>query len=313
LQEIVDDEMRQVASEWQPAAATAIVLDPKVGAVLALADPATARRAYVPGSTLKAITIAAALDAGAIRADQRVDCGGGARSYGERVLRDAGANGWLPVPEVLAVSSNVGTSKIFEALGGARLREYLGRFHFGDASPVELRDVARGELPEMLDGDPFEAAVAAIGLRVTATPLQIAAAYAALANGGEYVAPTLVRRVLDESGRAAQTRAPAPERVIRAETARAVMTMLEGAVHGDRATGKGARIQGARVAGKTGTAEWTTPDSVKHTYSSFVGVVPADAPRYVILVGVEAPRDGAPGGKVAAPPFARIAARALSR
>jgi cell division protein FtsI (penicillin-binding protein 3) len=91
------------------------------------------------------------------------------------------------------------------------------------------------------------------------------------------------------------------------------MAMLEGAVQGEPATGKAAKVDGVRVAGKTGTAEWTTPDDdKKHIYSSFVGILPADAPRYVILVGVEAPRDDAPGGKVAAPAFARIATRALS-
>jgi cell division protein FtsI (penicillin-binding protein 3) len=99
---------------------------------------------------------------------------------------------------------------------------------------------------------------------------------------------------------------------MRAETAEAMMKLLERVVQGDHGTGKGARVQGVRVAGKTGTGGYTTPDGQDHVYSSFIGVIPADAPRYVILVGAADPREGASGAVLAAPAFAKIAARVLS-
>jgi cell division protein FtsI (penicillin-binding protein 3) len=136
---------------------------------------------------------------------------------------------------------------------------------------------------------------------MTASPLQVAAAYAAFANDGAYVAPTLSRRA----------GSPPREAILRPETARAVLAMLEQAVTSERATGKQARLSGARVAGKTGTASWDLPGGGEGTYASFVGIVPADRPRFVILVGIEAPREGGNGGNVAAPAFARVASRAL--
>lgn len=136
---------------------------------------------------------------------------------------------------------------------------------------------------------------------MTASPLQLASAYAALANGGVYVPPTRVRR----------TGEVPREALVRPETARAVVAMLEGAVNGERATGSLARIEGPRVAGKTGTAGWTLPDGTEGIYASFVGFVPSSAPRFVILVGLVQPREGAFGGAAAAPVFARVATRAL--
>jgi cell division protein FtsI (penicillin-binding protein 3) len=266
-------------------------------------DPAASSRAYVTGSTLKPVTIGAALDTGAVRADQRFDCAPTAK------IHDPSPHGELALSEVLAVSSNVGTAKVFDLLGGARLGTYLTRFHFGEPSTVQLRGVATGNVPSPIP-DGAAGARFAIGEQATATPFQIAAAYAAIANGGEYVAPTLVRRVLDDSGRATWTHTPTRERVLGAEASRTVMTMLEGVV--DSGTGKAARVPGVRVAGKTGSAEYEIAGATR-LYASFVGIVPAEAPRYVILVGVESPREDAWGGTVAAPVFARIAARALPK
>jgi cell division protein FtsI (penicillin-binding protein 3) len=135
---------------------------------------------------------------------------------------------------------------------------------------------------------------------MTASPLQLAAAYATFANDGAYVAPTLTRRA----------GLPAREVLLKPDTARTVVGMLEGVVAGDRATGKEARVAGVRVAGKTGTSEWSVPGG-DGIYASFVGIVPADHPRFVIVVGVEGPREGGTGGSVAAPTFARVATRAL--
>ncbi|MET0595173.1 MAG: penicillin-binding transpeptidase domain-containing protein, partial [Polyangiaceae bacterium] len=151
----------------------------------------------------------------------------------------------------------------------------------------------------------------AVGDGLVTTPLQMIGAYAVFANGGEYIAPAIVRAIREPGGRVTWrnpgTRVPA----IRAKTASAMLELLESAVDGPRATGKAARIAGVRVAGKTGTSQLHNP-SASQVYASFIGIVPADAPRYVILVGVVDPGDGAWGGTVAAPAFARIATRALS-
>jgi beta-lactamase regulating signal transducer with metallopeptidase domain len=306
IQKIADEELDRTIAEWQPAAGAIVVLDPATGEILANAgraggEPAdvAVQRAYVTGSTLKAVTLAAALEEGVVTPADRFDCENGARAYGARTLRDAGAYGSLTVPEMLAVSSNIGFSKVFDRLGGERLGRWLRHFHFGVA-PGVFGAVA-GELPGRLEDRSFDGAMAAIGEAMTASPLQLAAAYAAFANDGAYVAPTLTRR----AGSAPR------EMILRPETARAVVAMLEEAVNGEFATGKQARIAGTRVAGKTGTAEWRLPDGGEGVYASFVGIVPADRPRFVIVVGVEAPRGGESGGKIAAPAFARVASRAL--
>jgi beta-lactamase regulating signal transducer with metallopeptidase domain len=305
LQQLADEEIDRTVAEWQPAAATIVVLDPRTGEILANAGRAhgaradlALQRAYVIGSTFKPVMLAAALDEGVVTPADRFDCENGARAYGDRILRDAGAYGTLTVPEMLAVSTNVGFSKVFDRLGGDRLGHWLRRFHFG-AAPA-LPGAAAGTLPARIEDQSFEGACVAIGEgRMTATPLQLVAAYAVLANDGIYLAPTLTRR------------SPAPgEPLLKPSTAGAVVAMLEEAVNSEHATGKAARIAGVRVAGKTGTAAWL-PDGSEGTYSSFVGIVPAEHPRFVILVGVESPRGNESGGKVAAPAFARLASRAL--
>lgn len=127
-----------------------------------------------------------------------------------------------------------------------------------------------------------------IGGTMSATPRQVALAYAALADGGDGI--------------------------VKPSTAARVSTLLEGVVASEHGTGKKARVAGARVAGKTGTSDWTAPDGTTMTYASFVGYVPADRPRYVIFVGVESPSgEKAWGGEVAAPVFSRVAAHALTR
>ncbi|HMI88077.1 MAG TPA: penicillin-binding transpeptidase domain-containing protein [Polyangiaceae bacterium] len=309
LQAIVDDELAHLVAAHHPAAATAIMLDPIKGELLAIGDAATARRAFVTGSTIKPLTVAAALEAGAVRLDQKFDCR--PRSIGSRTIHDGKERGMLDVAGILEVSSNVGASQIFEATGKERFDEMLARLHLGEASSVELPNVARGDVPKTARLDAYDGAMIAVGEGLTATPLQMAALYGAFANRGEYVAPTLVRKVTDDSGRAMPSRAAARERVMRVDTAQTVMQMLERAVSGDQATGKRGRVQGVRVAGKTGTGGWTTPDGKEHVYASFIGIVPADAPRYVILVGAADVGENGSGPVVAAPAFAKIAARAL--
>lgn len=284
LQRIAEDEARRVHAEWGARRVAIVVLDPKTGALLATSDDAPGKP-IVPASTLKPLTVAMALDGALITPEQRFDCGNGARAYGDDQLRDAGEYGSLDVGEILAVSSNVGVSRIFDVLGGARLGDGLRRFHLGAPSSIP-------------DGT-LRGAIIAIGEGSTTTPAAMAAAYGVFANDGLYAAS-------GSSG---------PERVVKAATARTVRSLLEGVVTGERATGKAASVPGVRVGGKTGTSD--DPDCEQcaqgpGTFASFVGIVPLDRPRFVIYVGVGQPAKEGSGGTIAAPAFARIASRALA-
>ena len=259
------------------------------------------RTFWVTGSTLKALTLTAALEEGAVTPTDRFDCQHGHWNYDHKVLHDAGSHGVLGVSEMLAVSTNIGFAKIFDRLGGDKLGRWLRLFHLGVAPPVP--GATAGWIPEHIEDHSYAGAVTAIGESLTASPLQLAAAYAAIANGGAYVAPTLERR-----------RGDAPREVImKPETARVMVSMLEDAVDGEHATGRPARIAGVRVAGKTGTAGWDNPDGSEGSYASFVGFVPSRAPRFVIVVGVEQPGEGYTGASIAAPAFARVGSRILAR
>jgi cell division protein FtsI (penicillin-binding protein 3) len=288
IQRIADEELDRMTKEWTPCASIVLVLDPQTGAVLAASHRGgtepnaqlAANRPMVPGSTLKPLVVAAALEDGVIKPGDRFD----ASPLPLGTIVDDTPHGTLDVGEILAVSSNVGMSKIFDQLGGAKLSAWTKRFHFASA-PAAIADGTAG-------------AAFAIGIKMPSTPLEMAAAYATLANGGVYHAPTFVPAHTDG------------ERIVGADTAAKVLELLEG-VTGERGTGKAARVDGIRVAGKTGTAK--LGQGATDYYSSFVGTAPLDHPRYVIFVGAETPRDGGTGGQVAAPVFGRLMTRLLAR
>jgi cell division protein FtsI (penicillin-binding protein 3) len=185
----------------------------------------------------------------------------------------------------LAVSSNVGVSHIFDNLGGERLGDGLRRFHVD--APAEIPSTS------------LRGAIIAIGEGSTTTPLALASAYRVFANDGVYTAPGSAQG----------------ERVIKAETARTLRNMLETVVTGEQATGRAAQVNGVRVGGKTGTSDDPECEACAQgpgLFASFVGIVPIDRPRYVIYVGVGQPNEAGTGGTLAAPVFARIAARLLA-
>jgi cell division protein FtsI (penicillin-binding protein 3) len=298
IQHAVGEELDRIVAEWSPSRAVAVVLDLTTGEVLALDGRARGRKesalasthAWVAGSTLKTITLAAALEERTITLDQRFGCG--KRLIGGEIFHDAseGPCETLDAAGVVATSSNVGTSYVFDTLGSARLTPWLVKFHVGDAP---------GELPKIDDDKTVRAMEFASGEVAKATPLQMAAAYAAIFNDGVYVAPSFDHHPSVGS------------RVLKQDTARALVQMLEGAVRGE-GTGKAARIAGARVAGKTGTAEATDEAGADVYYASFVGSVLDREPRFVALVGLEVPEGKATGATAAAPAWARLVSRILS-
>ncbi|MEI9941067.1 MAG: penicillin-binding transpeptidase domain-containing protein [Pseudomonadota bacterium] len=221
LQAITDDEARCVRAEWGAERVAILVLDPRTGLLLASSDNAPGQP-IVPASTLKPLIVAMALDADLITPEQRFDCGNGTRNYGSLVLRDAGQYGSLDAGEILAVSSNIGASRIFDLLGGERLGDGLRRFHVG--------------APSVIPSGTMKGAIIAMGEGSTTTPFALASAYGVFANDGLLASPGSAQ----------------PERVIKASTAKTLRAMLEGAVSGERATGKAAAVAGARVGGKNG-------------------------------------------------------------
>jgi membrane carboxypeptidase/penicillin-binding protein len=304
IQRAADEEIAAIATQWSPELATIIVLDPATGEILANVGQSAGKTADVastvamdPGSTLKPITIAAALELHAITVDQKFECGPNPRVYGDKALQDAHSGlGTLDIAHILAVSSNIGTSHIFDALGGDNLGLWLRRFHFGEAPGI--RGAAAGAVPAQIVTGSFEGAMLAIGEGLSATPLQMIAAYGAIAGDGVYHAPTL-----DRGGSTA-------ERLVSSETAKSVMALLDTVVTGETGTGTAARVDGVHVAGKTGTAQWTGPDGRERTYASFIGIADLSSRRIVALVGIEAaPRDDLYGGNSAAPAFARLVKR----
>jgi len=280
LQRIVVEEVARARHDSGATRVAAVILDAKHGEVLAMDDDEPGRPIPV-ASTLKPLTIALALDGGYITLDQRFDCGNGRRSYGpdgSRALLDAGSYGWLDAGQILAVSSNIGISRVFDALGGARLKRGLERFQL--------------ETPPQVDDGSLEGAMLAMGA-LHATPVALAAAYGVLARDGLY--PLAMRTSTSQ----------APARVIGSATARTVRSLLEEAVYGDEATGRLAQVPGVRVAGKTGTA-----DGDAHV-ALFAGMLPAEAPRFVIVVAVSEAQTHGTGATLAAPVFARIGSRAM--
>jgi cell division protein FtsI/penicillin-binding protein 2 len=254
-QAIADEEVTRAVDAWRAEAGVVLVLEAATGAVLANAGrengaPADVgtKRAFITGSTLKSVTLAAALEEGVVARSDRFDCERGSFSYQGKIMHDPGPNGVLTVPEMLATSTNVGFTKVFDRLGGAKLVHWLRAFHFG--APLPIEGAAAGVLPSIPDGKSYEGAVLAIGEAMATSPLQLAAAYATFANDGAYVAPAL-------------TRGPAAprEQIIKPETARTMMGLLDEAVNGELATGKLARFPGTHVVGKNGPPSSCRPGS----------------------------------------------------
>ena len=312
-----------------------ISMDPRSGDLLALAelpgfDPnrfreldydATRSRAFLdaaePGSTLKTFLIAAALEDGVIGADDRFDCENGVFEIPGKTIRDHDPHGELTALEILRVSSNIGAAKIARALGPRAHYKMLRRFGFGTSTRSRFPDESAGVLRSWRGWKPVDHATIAFGQGVSVTPIQLVAATAAIANGGEWVRPRLVgaRRVAGQPWQ--PTDRETARRVLRAETASALMAMLEEVV-GPDGTGSAAALRGVRVAGKTGTAQKLDPKTRRYARNRFrawfVGIVPADDPRLVILTGLDEPRRPThTGGAAAAPLFARVAAAQLSR
>lgn len=310
---------------------TAIVLDPRSGEILALANAPTfdpnkpgeakaearsnwaLQNIYEPGSTFKIVSFSAAIEKGLAKPDDRIDCQMGAITVAGRLVHDHHAFGSLTITEALAKSSNVAAIKLGMRVGDATMYEYMKRFGFGSRTGIELPGETAGLLRPVSRWQPSSIGSIAIGQEVGVTPLQMAAAFGALANDGVRIAPHLVREVRTASGATVYRANPEQRRVVNVETARALRQMLESVTL--NGTAKLAQLNGYSAAGKTGTAQKIDPKTktysrTKHV-ASFVGFAPVNDPALVIIVVIDEPGGAYHGGDVAAPVFRDIAEQIL--
>ena len=325
IQHIAERELRAAMREHRAAGGSVVVLDPTTGEILALANEPTfnpntfarssadARRnratqdVYQPGSTFKIITASAALEEGVFHLQQLIDTTPVSYS-GSRPITDWRDFGVLSFTDMIVQSSNVAASKVGVELGPERLLRYVRRFGFGQVISGDFLGQSRGIVRSAEGLSDADLARVSIGYTIAVTPLQMAVAMSAVANGGELIEPRLVRALLNEEGRREVPR-HVIRRAIRSETASTLTRMLEDVV--DHGTATAAQVTGYTVAGKTGTTEKLVDGRYSDTrnVASFVGFVPSTRPELTILVVVDDVTRG--GGSVAAPVFQRIAEATL--
>ncbi|HKQ62738.1 MAG TPA: penicillin-binding transpeptidase domain-containing protein [Candidatus Polarisedimenticolaceae bacterium] len=331
LQHIVERELDRAMADHRPRSATAILLDPTTGELLALAnrpsaDPNAYGRSlpaerlnralvnlYEPGSTFKIVPMAAALETGSVRPGQRIWCSNGTLVLGSRLIHDVTSHGELTLTEILEKSSNIGMVKVAQTLSPAVLHAYIERFGFGSRTGVELPGEAPGQLAPLSRWSSFTPASLAFGQEIGVTALQMATALAVIAHDGVLVPPRIVLGLQGADGRLERCPPPAPWRVLSAAVARTLAEMLATVV--DSGTGSRAAVPGYRVAGKSGTAQKAVTGrgySADDYIASFGGFGPVRAPRLVGLVVLDSPAGPLHrGGQVAAPVLGRILTAAL--
>jgi cell division protein FtsI/penicillin-binding protein 2 len=334
LQNILEAELDAACAEFKPKDASAIMMRPQTGEILAMASRPTfdpnkpgeaapdqeKNRSIVdmvePGSTFKIVTTSAVLEEKLVTPDTTVFCENGHFQYAGRVLRDAHPMGVLTVHQVLMKSSNIGVAKLALQLGETKLYEYIRRYGFGERTGIALSGEISGLVNPPHRWSKLDITRIPMGQSVAVTPLQMVTAMSSIANGGKLMKPMIVSEIRDQTGRLVASFTPEMVRdVISAETAVKIVSALKDVVS-KQGTAQRAEVPGFRVAGKTGTAQKVDPRGgymVGRYVTSFVGFMPADDPKFALLVLLDDPtmKEGAAfGGTVAGPVFARIAEKA---
>lgn len=313
--------LSQTVKKWRARGGSAIVLDPRTGQVLAMANapgldsndfptsnPEYRRNRavtdlYEPGSTFKLVTISAALQDGVVTPSTAFTLAPTIH-VADRIIHDAEVRPTerMTVAQILTHSSNVGTVTIAERLGPERLSRWISRWGFGRTTGIDFPGESPGLVLPLDEWSGSTIGTVPIGLGIAVTPIQMAAAYSAIANHGVRETPHLIEKIGSK-----RVAVPPGRRIVSRATSRKVMTMLRDVVI--QGTGTEAAIPGYTVAGKTGTANKPTGHGYSTTkyVASFVGIVPATHPRFVVLVMIDEPKGAIWGGVVAAPAFQQIA------
>ena len=271
---------------------------------------------FEPGSIMKAFLLAACLEEHIVTPDTMFDCEQGEYKVGAHVIHDAHKYSLLSVSDIVMYSSNIGAIKIGQEFGYAAFCNYLGKFGFGARTGIDLLGERKGFIRRPEHAKTIDQATLFFGQGMTSTSLQIAMAAAAIANGGKLMRPYVVKAIINESGRTIEETHPRiVRRVIQYDTAKKVAKVLQG-VTSDQGTAPQAAIRGFAVAGKTGTSQKVDPGTNRYSRRkfvyTFVGFVPADQPRLVILVVIDEPQGSYYGGVVAAPVFRDVAQWSLN-
>jgi cell division protein FtsI (penicillin-binding protein 3) len=333
IQAIADSALADAVTQNKARSGVVVVLDVATGKVLAMASyptydpngehPEGARNravtdVYEAGSVMKVFSVSAALDAGAVAPDTEFDVKLGSMQIGHHTVRDVHYDKYLTVSGIIKRSSNVGAVQIAQRLGRERLYAKLLQFGFGAKTGIELPGEQAGTIRPGARWRDIELATISFGYGLTVTPLQIAAALAAIGNDGVVQTPRIVERVVDADGTVLYEPTIESQRAISAQTAAQMRTMLAAVFEGGKNAGTAHDlvVPGFRCGGKTGTANKYDPASRTYAHdrylSSFAGLAPIDKPRLAIVVMVDEPSGGAHyGGEVAGPVFATVASEAL--
>lgn len=331
IQYLAERALQSAVERSRAKSGTAIVLDPRSGEILALANAPTfdpnnvagsaagarsnwaLQNIYEPGSTFKIVAFSAALDRKLVKPEDRIDCQMGAITVAGRVVHDHSPFGSLTIAEALAKSSNVGAIKLGIRVGDESMYDYITRYGFGSRTGIELPGETPGILRKVDRWQPSSIGSIAIGQEIGVTPVQMLSAFGAVANDGIRIAPHIIREVRNAAGTVVYKSEPEQRRVVNAETAVALRAMLEGVTL--RGTAKKAQLDGYSAAGKTGTAQKIDPRTRSYSSTkfvgSFVGFAPVNNPEVAIIVVIDEPAGAYHGGDVAAPLFREIAEQVL--
>jgi cell division protein FtsI (penicillin-binding protein 3) len=335
IQYIAERELAAAIAKTHAIAGSIIIQNPNTGEILALANwpkfnpnapgevkpEARMNRAvsaiYEPGSTFKLITLAAAIDQNLTRPDEVFDCENGAVVLAGHKIHDHKKFGMLSVSDILAQSSDVGTIKIALRLGAPKFYEYIRAFGFGQQTGIELPWESKGMLGKLNTWSGISIGSISMGQEVGVTPIQLATAVSAIANGGYLRRPYVVSEIRkgDQLLFSGDANRLEPRQVLRPETAATVRRMMEGVILTPNGTGRYARLDGWTAAGKTGTAQKIDPSTGRYSHSqyiaSFTGFAPINNPAVTILVSLDSPVGSHEATVTAAPVFKRVAEQVL--
>lgn len=332
IQYILEEELKNGIEQYGAASGMAGIMDPKTGSILAMSsfpsfDPRSYNEysgdlyknpfitdTYEPGSTFKPLVMAAAIDAGLLKADTRCDICAGPVEIGGYEIRTWNdkyqANETMT--DVIVHSDNTGMVFTAKKLGLDRMISYLKKYGIGELTGIDLQGELQPTLRERDEWYPIDLATASFGQGISITPIELLTAFSSLANGGKRMEPHVVARIETDEGEHIQISPKMLNQPISAKAAKVMTEMLVGAV--DIGEAKWAKPKGYRIAGKTGTAQIPVEghyDPTK-TIASFIGYAPAEDPRFVMLVIIDRPTSSIYGAETAAPVFFKIAKKVLT-
>ncbi|MCI0514554.1 PASTA domain-containing protein [candidate division KSB1 bacterium] len=331
-QSIVEEELRQSIQTFGADGGMVVMLQPQTGEILALAsepgfdcnharscEPGLWRNraitdVYEPGSTFKIVLMTAILQEKLKNIQDKIFCENGSYRILDHEVKDHKGYGELPLGDVLVYSSNIGMAKLARGINREIFYTYARNFGFGNLTNIDLGGEIPGELKEPVFWSDYTPVAMAMGYEVAVTPLQLAMAYAAIANGGKLLQPQIIRQIGKDLKTVAPVRPEVIRQVLTPATAKMMRDLLQQAV--ERGTGTKARFDSLKICGKTGTAHKYAAEAKSYSSSeflaSFVGFFPAEHPEVLLCIMIDNPRTTYWGGEVAAPTFKKIVQRLVS-